>query len=83
MSAESKFQNHIYENKGEAHIIKHLLRKLLVQLSTRGTETMAVLPTTTEHLTLTSKYKFLAMSQYVLRLLTLIVYFWKSNTDCR
>lgn len=40
MSAESKFQNHIYESKGEAHTTKHLLKKLLVQLSTRGTETM-------------------------------------------
>lgn len=82
MSAESKFQNHVYENKCEAHIIKHLLKKLLVQLSTRGTETMAVLPTTIKHLTLTSKYKLVVMGQYFLTVLMLIVYLWKSNTDC-
>jgi len=55
---EAKFQNHTYENKCEDHIIKHLLKQLLVHLSTRTTETTAVLPSTVKHLTLASKYTF-------------------------
>lgn len=59
MSAESKFQNHVYENEDETHKIKQLLKKLLVQLPTRGTETMAMLPATVKHLTWTSKQRFI------------------------
>lgn len=40
MSAESKFQNHIYENEGEAR------NQAIAQLSTWAAETVAVLPTT-------------------------------------
>lgn len=79
MSAGSKFQNHVYENEDETHKIKQLLKKLLVQLPTRGTETMAVLPATIKHLTWTSKQIPCNKSRF-LRVLTLIVCFWKSYT---
>lgn len=80
---EVKFQNCIYENKCEAHIIKHFLKELLMQLSTMETKTIAMLPTTLKHLTLTSKYKFVVINHCFLEVLIMIVYFWKSNTDCR
>lgn len=79
MSAGSKFQNHVYENEDETHKIKQLLKKLLVQLPTRGTETMAVLPATIKHLIWTSKQIPCNKSRF-LRVLTLIVCFWKSYT---
>lgn len=73
---EIKFQNCIYENKCEAHIIKHLLKQLLVHLSTRRTETTAVLPSTVKHWTATSKYTiFFVMEWCFLEVLILIVYF--------
>lgn len=72
---EIKFQNRIYENKCETHIIKHLLKELLVQLSPTGTKTIAVLPTTVKHLTLTSKYKFVVINHCFLKVLIMIVYF--------
>lgn len=82
MSTESKFQNHVYENEDEAHKIKQLVKKWLVQLPTRGTETVAVLPAPVKHLTWMSRQNCGNKADFS-SVLILISNFWKSNTDFR